>query len=61
MFIYALMWSFGGALTNIEKIKFSNSLKSNCKNIKFPESKDLAFNFYYDLCENKFVNWSNLV
>lgn len=61
MFIYALMWSFGAALTNIEKIKFSNSLKSNCKNIKFPESKDLCFNFFFDLVDTKFVNWQQEV
>ena len=61
MFIYALMWSFGAALTNIEKIKFSNSLKANCKNITFPESKDLAFNFFFEVCELKFVNWSSQV
>jgi dynein heavy chain, axonemal len=61
MFIFALMWSFGAAFTNFEKAKFSGSLKAGCKNIKFPESKDEVFKFYFDVCDLKFQNWSNKV
>jgi hypothetical protein len=43
MFIFALMWSFGAVLPEDGKVKFSNALKSNVKNIKFPDSKDLCF------------------
>jgi len=61
MFIFALMWSFGAVLPEDGKVKFSNSLKSNVKNIKFPDSKDLCFQFHYDMLEGKWVNWSQSV
>ena len=61
MFIFALMWSFGAVLPEDGKVKFSNSLKANVKSIKFPESKDLCFQFHFDILEGKWVNWSSSV
>lgn len=60
-FVFAMMWSFGGALPEDLKTGFSNSIKHQAKALKFPDSKDLCFQFYYDLLEQRWVNWEEKV
>lgn len=45
-FIFAMMWAFGGPLTE-GKLSYSTTVKSMVKVCKFPEQGQ-AYDYYYD-------------
>jgi dynein heavy chain len=57
-FIFAVMWSFGAALSE-DKISFNNILKSMSK-IKFPEGGQ-CFDYFYDPLQLNWVHWMTKV
>ena len=57
-FIFAVMWSFGGALTD-DKISFNNILKGMSK-IKFPEIGQ-CYDYFFDPLQLQWIHWSTKV
>lgn len=57
-FVYAFMWSFGGALDE-GKITFSNRLKSSSK-VKMPEQGQ-CYDYFFDPLRLDWIHWDELV
>jgi len=59
-FVFAIMWSFGAALTE-DKLSFSTSLKVQiAKSFKIPDAGQI-YDYYFDPLTMQWTNWSNLV
>ena len=58
-FIYAFMWSFGGACDDDSYISFNSIIKNKAK-IKFPD-QGLCYDFFFDPLANDWVNWEDKV
>ena len=55
LFIFAVMWAFGGCMTE-DKISFNNLMKSAAK-IKFPEAGQ-CFDYFFDPFTLAWTNWN---
>jgi dynein heavy chain len=58
-FIFAMMWAFGGPLTEA-KLSFSGMLKSMVKVCKFPEQGQV-YDYFFDPLQLTWVHWSTKV
>ena len=58
-FIYAFMWSFGGACDDDSYISFNSMLKNKAK-IKFPD-QGLCYDFFFDPIANDWIHWEEKV
>jgi len=59
-FVFAGMWALGAGM-NETKGRFSGNWKSSSQKVKFPDTNNLCFDFFFDPFEAQWVLWDEKV
>lgn len=56
-FLFAMMWSFGAAVVQDNRVAFNSAMRGFAKNVKFPDSGH-CYDYFFDPIEGKWVEWN---